>query len=143
LYYSGFIDTNDGWPADQFKKHLQSGADLGEKMDHAFQKAFSDGYKSICIIGTDCLELTTPILNEAFRKLLTNDIVVGPAKDGGYYLLGMNHPQSSFFQHKKWSTNSVLADTLDDIKLLGLKVWKLPTLTDVDEERDLPSYFRI
>jgi rSAM/selenodomain-associated transferase 1 len=143
LYYSGFIDTNDGWPADQFKKHLQSGADLGEKMDHAFQKAFSDGYKSICIIGTDCLELTTPILNEAFRKLLTNDIVVGPAKDGGYYLLGMNHPHSSFFQHKKWSTNSVLADTLDDIKLLGLKVWKLPTLTDVDEEKDLPSYFRI
>jgi rSAM/selenodomain-associated transferase 1 len=142
LYYSEFVDLQDNWPTGKFQKHLQSGKDLGEKMANAFQMGFRKGYKSICIIGTDCLELTSHIINEAFRKLLTHDVVLGPATDGGYYLLGMNALHTSLFKHKKWSTKTVLADTLHDIKLLGLNFWELETLNDVDEEKDLPLYFR-
>ena len=142
LYYSEFVDHQDNWPPDKFQKHLQSGKDLGEKMTNAFQQGFTNGYKSICIIGTDCLELTSQIINEAFRKLLTHDIVLGPATDGGYYLLGMNSLHASLFNEKEWGTNTVLANTLHDIKLLGLNLFELETLNDIDEEKDLPLQFR-
>jgi rSAM/selenodomain-associated transferase 1 len=143
LYYSEYIDQNDGWLNNKYKKHLQVGADLGERMANAFNDGFNNGYKSICIIGTDCFELRSSMITEAFRRLLTHDIVIGPAQDGGYYLLGMNHLHSTIFKNKVWSTNTVLTDTLHDIKLQGLSCWQLQPLRDVDEEKDLPAHFRI
>ncbi|WP_276366995.1 TIGR04282 family arsenosugar biosynthesis glycosyltransferase [Chryseolinea sp. H1M3-3] len=142
LYYSDFIDHNDSWHNEKYQKHLQMGGDLGEKMMNAFRDGFKNGYQSICIIGTDCLELTPQVVKEGFRKLHTHDIVVGPAHDGGYYLLGMNYLHPALFQNKSWSTNRVLAETLHDIKLLGLTYRQLDTLNDIDEEKDLPPHFR-
>lgn len=142
VYYSDYIDLNDSWSNDTYQKYLQAGNTLGEKMENAFQTGFIKGYKSICIIGTDCLDLTPALINEAFRRLLTHDVVLGPAVDGGYYLLGMNYLHTSLFKNKKWSTNTVLAETIHDIKLLGLSCWELETLTDIDEEKDLPAHFR-
>ena len=84
LYYSDFVDSEDNWPATTFEKSLQQGADLGEKMMNVFRNGFERKYKSICIIGTDCFDLTSAILEEAFEKLETNDAVIGPAHDGGY-----------------------------------------------------------
>lgn len=139
IFYSHYIDTEDNWDNADYQKHLQSGEDLGERMFNAFRDGFQSGYRSICIIGTDCLELTTEIIEEAFDRLQTNDCVIGPARDGGYYLLGMNTPHAAFFQNKLWSTSSVYASTLSDFKLLGLKFFNLPVLTDVDEEKDLPE----
>ncbi len=142
IYYSGFIDTEDNWPNPLFTKQLQRGADLGEKMLNAFADGFSAGYQSICIIGTDCFELTSEIIRKAFEKLEKKDAVIGPANDGGYYLLGMNNLLTGVFKNKKWSSDSVFADTLSDFKKSGQDFFQLELLTDVDEEKDLPQAIR-
>jgi rSAM/selenodomain-associated transferase 1 len=141
LYYSDFIDKDDTWSNATFQKFLQSGNDLGEKMQNAFKSGFTTGYKTICIIGTDCIDLNASIISEAFRKLLTHDVVIGPAVDGGYYLLGMNRLHRQLFENKMWGTDTVFSDTLSDIKLLGLTCWQLQVLNDVDRVEDLPPDF--
>jgi rSAM/selenodomain-associated transferase 1 len=142
LFYSDHIDTKDNWSNRKFKKHVQAGTELGERMMHAFEFGFDAGYHSICIIGSDCLELTPKLIEEAFLHLKTYDAVVGPARDGGYYLLGMNKLHRSLFQNKNWGSDTVLSTTLDDFKKLGLDFWELTPLNDVDEARDLPADFR-
>lgn len=142
VYYSRFIDTEDNWSNSDFQKRLQHGEDLGEKMKHAFEESFSVGYESVCIIGTDCLELTKDILKEAFESLKHQDAVIGPAADGGYYLLGMNRMIPELFDNKKWSTSTVCENTIEDMKLLQRNHHLLPVLHDVDSESDLPPHMR-
>ncbi|RZK18703.1 MAG: DUF2064 domain-containing protein, partial [Hymenobacter sp.] len=88
----------------------------------------------------DCPALTAALLRAAFDQLATHDLVVGPATDGGYYLLGMNRLHEDLFAHKQWSTATVLADTLADAARLGLRVAQLPTLADIDSARDLAAW---
>jgi rSAM/selenodomain-associated transferase 1 len=142
IYYSDFIDRNDNWSNNKFQKYTQTGFDIGEKMANAFRLGFNNGYRSICIIGTDCLDLTTSIINEAFRRLLTHDVVIGPANGGCYYLLGMNYLHGDLFKDKKWTTAKVLPDTVHTIKLLGLSYWELEPLNHINDEKDLPINFR-
>jgi len=142
VYYSRFIDTEDNWLNNDFQKRLQHGDDLGEKMKKAFEESFDSGYESVCIIGTDCLELTAEVLVRAFEILDHEDAVLGPAADGGYYLLGMNRFIPDVFDHKKWSTDSVCSDTIEDFKRLAYKYQLLPTLHDIDSENDLPPHLR-
>jgi rSAM/selenodomain-associated transferase 1 len=137
IYYSEFADSEDHWPNASYQKKVQQGNDLGEKMHDAFVNAFSDGYKSVCIIGTDCLELTSSIIKNAFQQLITYDAVIGPAVDGGYYLLGMNKLHPEIFKGKSWSTASVCANTISDFKNLKLSFSKLEMLSDIDYENDL------
>lgn len=137
IYYSEFADTEDHWPNTSYQKKVQQGNDLGDKMHDAFVNAFADGYKSVCIIGTDCLELTPSIIKNAFKQLKTHDAVIGPALDGGYYLLGMNEFHPEIFKEKSWSTASVCADTILDFKNLKLSFSKLEMLSDIDDENDL------
>ena len=106
-------------------------------MKNAFEASFAQGYKKVCIIGSDCYELDTHILEEAFAQLDRKEVVIGPAKDGGYYLLGMRKMHMHLFENKKWSTSSVLSDTLNDLKEANLSFYLLPELTDIDEEKDL------
>lgn len=141
VYYSNYIDSEDGWPNDVYLKRLQSGDGLGNRMKAAFEESFDGGYQEVIIIGTDCLELTSEILNAAFNELKTHDVVIGPAKDGGYYLLGMKRFHPTFFENKIWSTDSVFTDTMHDIKRLKLTYHELPVISDVDEETDLPPGF--
>lgn len=142
LYYSDYIDDDDAWSNERYQKFLQSGVDLGEKMENSFKAAFDSGYKSVCIIGTDCLDLTNKIVSQAFRALSTHDVVIGPAVDGGYYLLGMSYLYSSLFKNKEWGSKTVLTDTLSDVQLLGLTCFQLELLNDIDRVEDLPSNFR-
>ena len=137
VYYTPEIVEKDIFEIKHFQKALQSEGDLGQRMQNAFEAAFSQGYEKVCIIGSDCYELDTNILEEAFAQLEKEDVVIGPAKDGGYYLLGMRKMHAPFFQNKKWSTSSVLSDTLNDLKKTNLSFSLLPELTDVDEEKDL------
>ncbi len=138
VYYSHFADTEDHWPNASYQKRVQHGNDLGEKMSNAFADAFGNGYQNVCIIGTDCFELSSSIINESFAKLKNNDAVLGAAADGGYYLLGMKKWHPEIFQNKNWSTDSVSADTISNFKNLKLSFAELEILTDVDEEKDLP-----
>lgn len=139
VFYSEAIDLMDIWPNATYLKALQEGHDLGEKMKNAFAGGFESGYSPICIIGTDCYELTTRIIEQAFSLLQSSDTVIGPAVDGGYYLLGMRTLHEPLFRKKQWSTASVLFDTLRDFESMGLRYAKLQTLRDVDTEEDLPG----
>lgn len=139
VYYTEAIEQNDLWPDGVFTKALQQGAGLGQRMENAFKEGFESGYTSICIIGTDCWELTTETILQAFEALNSADAVIGPARDGGYYLLGMNKLLPDAFRNKRWSTDTVLQDTIRDFDSLQLGYVKLPERTDVDTEDDLPK----
>ena len=140
VYYDQFIDHNDLWPNEHFKKDLQIKGDLGLKMQTAFLQAFNEGYNKVCIIGSDCYDLTKEYIRLACAMLDNDDAVIGPAKDGGYYLLGLSGFYPDFFQGKIWSTSSVAKDTIKDFKKLALSFSELPTLSDVDVEEDLGSW---
>ncbi len=141
IYYSNFVDTEDAWTNSIFQKKVQTGNDLGEKMQNAFATEFNNGYEKIIVIGTDCLELTNGIIQQGFDCLKKYDAVIGPAKDGGYYLLGMKKLAPELFINKKWSSDTVASDTINDLTRLGHNFTQLPQLSDVDEEQDLPRGF--
>jgi rSAM/selenodomain-associated transferase 1 len=113
---------------------------LGARMAHAFAEAFGAGAERVAIIGTDCPGLRASLLEQAFAQLSTHDLVLGPADDGGYYLLGLNKLVPELFEHKSWSTASVLPDTLADAARLGLRVALLPPLPDIDSAEDLAAW---
>lgn len=136
-YFSDVVIQNK-W--EQHQKFVQDGMNLGERMLNAFEQGFNDGYKRIIIVGSDCPELSTKIIETAFNALTKTDTVVGPAKDGGYYLLGMTKLHESLFKNKDWSTDQVLPATLADIKLLNLSVHELVMLSDIDTEEDLKNF---
>jgi rSAM/selenodomain-associated transferase 1 len=142
VYYSEHIDAGDTWPNDLYLKAIQEGNDLGDRMANAFTEGFRKGYERICIIGTDCLELTSDIISQAYAELQTSDAVIGPALDGGYYLLGMRKFHRNLFLNKQWSTDNIMHETMKDFQLLGLTCTKLPALRDVDTEDDLPDSWK-
>ena len=105
-------------------------------MSNAFDEAF-DSHNKVIIIGSDCYDLSSKVINTAFELLEENDVVVGPAKDGGYYLLGMNEFFPQLFQDKEYSTDTVLKELLEEAEELELSVYQLPTLSDIDTFEDL------
>lgn len=137
VYYTPYIATDDQWEAGEFHKALQPEGDLGKRMRFAFAEGFTQGYSRICIIGTDCLDLTTEYVNQAFETLREHDVVLGPSQDGGYYLLGMNRLHPQLFANKNWSTESVADDTRRDIEQQNLSLKELPVLNDIDTIDDL------
>jgi rSAM/selenodomain-associated transferase 1 len=140
VYYHEKIETDDLWDPKNFNKALQIGNDLGEKMNDAFHSAFNEGYKNVCIIGSDCFELTADIVNQAFTALNSKEAVIGAAEDGGYYLLGMSQYMPDFFENKAWSTDKVFSSTKKDFIKLGLSFTELTVLKDVDVEADLGDW---
>jgi len=141
VFYGNTVPSQDLWKEAGFPRYLQAGEGLGHRMEQAFQWGFKQGYKRIIIIGSDCAELNRNIIMTAFEALGHHDFVLGPAKDGGYYLLGMKSLLSQLFHHKKWSTSSVAADTLADIQKANKSVHLLPTLSDIDTIEDLAGTF--
>lgn len=143
IFYSDYIDETDMWRKAKFSQFIQEGNDLGERMYNAFKYAFSKQYKSVVIIGSDCLDLNEQIIADAFEILKNNEVVIGPAKDGGYYLLGMQKLYKNLFINKHWSTENVLLDTLLDVSNLNISMKLLPTLSDIDEEKDLEVHKKL
>ena len=135
VFYADEVTTNDLWNG--YEKWLQSGTDLGERMSNAFESLFKNGFTKIVIIGSDCLELDEKMILDAFLKLNEYEIVIGPATDGGYYLLGMKSPFKNLFENITWSSNSVFNETIKQIEKRNLTLFLLPILNDVDEEKDI------
>ncbi len=125
-----------------FSEEKQMGESLGERMFSAFQSVFAKGYKQVIVIGSDCPGLTSAHIHHAFESLEQNDVVIGPAHDGGYYMLGLKELYREVFENKAWSTSSVLSDTMDSIHQLKLSCKVMKLLTDVDREEDLPEDWR-
>ena len=144
LFYSDFVDRDDDWDNLVFTKKKQAETvDLGKKMTAAFAEIFDKGYEKAVIIGSDCWELEVNHLEAAFELLEESDFVLGPAKDGGYYLLGMKVLDEAVFELEAWSTASVLEDTLQKIVYLQKTYFKLAVLSDVDHYEDLPDELRV
>jgi len=137
VYYSVRIRENDIWDASIYQKHQQHGDDLGERMYNAFKEAFSNNYDKVAIIGSDLFDLDPNHINEAFKKLINHDIVIGPAHDGGYYLLAMKSLYSQVFKNKDWGNSTVFKDTLNDLKIENIHL--LETLNDIDVYDDLKN----
>ncbi len=136
VYFSEQIENDGAWADGNFKLAVQQGAGLGERMEEAFNQQFAAGAERVCIIGSDTFEINTALIQQAFEILDHKDVAVGPARDGGYYLLGMKELQPEFFRNKAWSTESVLPQTLEDIERLQLTYALLPKLNDIDHKED-------
>lgn len=138
VYYSEAIAENDIWKPEIYSKNLQKGKGLGERMKNAFEEGFKNGYRNIIIIGSDLYDLHQEDLEKAFKLLQEKDAVIGPATDGGYYLLGMNQLFPEVFQKKEWGTSSVLEETLKDLK--EKKIGLLEARNDVDYYSDIKDH---
>jgi len=109
---------------------------LGERMQAAFLSAFQRGADRVVLLGTDIPQLRTDHLEQTFAALAENDLVIGPSTDGGYWLIGANHPVD-LFEGIKWSTDAVFGQTLALAKEQGLRVITLSPLNDIDTAEDL------
>jgi rSAM/selenodomain-associated transferase 1 len=137
-YFSEFIPDNPIHSAEN--KLVQVGQDLGERMKNAFAENFELGIEKVVLIGTDCPSLEAIHLSHAFEALDQADLVLGPARDGGYYLIGMKRPADFLFEGITWSTELVLLQTLSLAAEQGLQTSLLPVLEDIDTLEDWERY---
>ncbi|NJD61900.1 MAG: glycosyltransferase [Deltaproteobacteria bacterium] len=125
-------------PFSRFQLREQAGSDLGERMAGAMHGAFSDGARSVVVIGADCPALSARRIRSAFRELSDGaDAVFGPAVDGGFYLVGLNTAVPSLFPGIEWSTRAVLQTILSRCRRAGMTYALLPVEADVDTGEDL------
>ncbi len=115
----------------------QGEGDLGQRMKSAFQTAFAAGMKGVAIVGTDCPGMDAKIMAQAFEQLNGHDLVLGPAMDGGYYLIGLRRVIPELFAGINWGTSEVREKTVAIAISLGLAVAFLPPLADIDRPEDL------
>ena len=127
------------WLSDQYFYRAQEGKDLTERLTDAFKKSFEAGYSSVIALGSDTLKLRADIIEKAFKELENFDAVIGPAKDGGYYLIGLKKLIPEIFQGIPWSTSTVLTETLNRMRRLKLKYSLLQELEDLDEIKEYES----
>lgn len=140
VFYTDAIIENDLWSEGGFIKKAQSGNHLGQRMQHAFDTLFAMGYARVLIIGSDCPGITTALLEQSFQTLRTNNAVIGPSYDGGYYLLGLTQPVPGIFEGKQWSTSTVYAETLKDLERNNTAYQVLPVLRDIDTKEDFDAF---
>jgi rSAM/selenodomain-associated transferase 1 len=127
------------WLGPGFAALPQVEGDLGKRLQAGFAHAFAGGSERVAAIGADCLDLSRGILEEAFDRLRGCDAVLGPALDGGYYLIGLARPMPELFREMAWSTAGVLQATLERIGRAGARASLLPALRDLDTPEDLEA----
>ncbi len=125
------------WLGSKLIYQRQCEGDIGCRMALAFQASFQAGMDRVVIIGIDCPDLNAQLLAEAFQTLRQHDLVLGPALDGGYYLIGLRRMIPELFTGIRWSTAEVLQQTLNIAEKLELSIAKLPWLSDIDRPEDL------
>ena len=135
VYFSERLGDGSIWDPGRYQRHVQRGADLGARMQQAFEDTFDKGYTRVVLIGSELYDLTPEDLIAAFQALKHHPVVFGPATDGGYYLLGLTAMIPELFRNKAWGTSSVLADSLRDLP--GRKPQLLPERNDVDYYEDI------
>jgi len=139
VYYKTYVDEADEFMVPVFHKYLQQGQNLGERLEQAFIKSFARGFHQVILVGCDCFDLESKLIDDAFKQLDTHDAVLGPTTKGGCYLLGLNQFRKNFFKQKDWNTNNVLVDLMLDLKKENQTYHLLPALQAVEEEEDLPK----
>lgn len=140
-FTEGSPDLMRNWLGPDLSYTEQSTGDLGERMAHAFESHFNTGAERVVLIGADCPENRTENIAAAFRALETHDVAIGPARDGGYYLIGLTRPQPQLFHGINWGSDQVLKQTLSAAQ--ALSVHALPEWSDVDEASDIPPLISV
>lgn len=146
IHYTG--ETEDSfrqWLGDKYNYHEQVGDTLGDRMKAALQVAFENGADHAVVMGIDCPSLDATVLEIAFNALHTQPLAIGPATDGGYYLIGMRratftHHADTFFDDMPWGTDAVYPTTVNRIEDVSLTFKRLAYLNDIDEPEDLPEW---
>ena len=128
------------WLRPGWRTAPQGEDDLGARMSRAFAEAFASGATRVVLIGSDCPHVTTRDIAATVAALDDHDAVLGPAEDGGYWLVALRAPAPGLFGQIAWSTEDVLAQTLARAQSLGLRVHLLRTLPDVDTVEDWQRY---
>ena len=136
LFFSDFIPDDTSEYGQDYQFEVQNGNDLGLRMADAFNTIFSKGYEKITILGTDCGELESRIVAESFELLENCEVVIGPARDGGYYLLGLKKLIVDLFVEIPWSTEKVLFHTMEKLENQSISYELLKILSDVDRIED-------
>ena len=136
------------WLGAGFDYRLQGDGDIGLRMAHAFRDGFADGCQTVAVVGSDIPRLSSDLIRRAFENLESRNLVLGPAGDGGYYLIGLHSDVSNrtiprLFDGIPWGTANVLPRTLKRVGELGLTCTLLDTLDDVDRPEDLAVWNRI
>ena len=141
VHFSGSSEESfQKWLGPDLSYRPQPEGDLGARMHEAFRQAFREGVEKVVIVGTDCPGLSEDLAQEAFAGLDQGEVALGPAKDGGYYLIGLRRPVEELFREISWGTGEVLAKTLEAAQRLGLRVSLLKPLEDIDRPEDLPTW---
>jgi len=131
------------WLGTELMYRPQVGDTLGDRLRYAFEQASQN---RIIAIGADCVDLNTDHIHQAFQALTRHDVVLGPAQDGGYYLIGLRRfcpPLGALFEDIDWSTSRVLLQTQAKVRQLGRSLAQLETLSDIDRPQDLAIWERI
>jgi uncharacterized protein len=128
------------WLGRDLVYHIQGEGDLGARMERSLIQAFASGAAQVVIIGIDCPGINPDILNQAFEQLHTYDLTLGPAMDGGYYLIGLRRLIPELFGNIDWGTSQVLQQSVDIAEKLKISLNYLPVLADVDTPADLPIW---
>lgn len=134
VFFNEKIDPHHRWKFSHYQK-LQAEGNLGNKMKEAFKWAFEMKYSKVCIIGSDLWDIEASLIQNAFETLNHSEVVIGPAKDGGYYLLGSRFYIPEVFELSGWSTAHVFQETLNKVE--GKKIHVLPEKNDIDTIEDL------
>jgi uncharacterized protein len=142
-FAGGSLQLMQDWLGCDLIYRSQGEGDLGSRMVQSFCNAFELGAEKVIIIGTDCPGISAQILVTAFEHFRQGDLVVGPAVDGGYYLIGLQRLIPELFISIDWGTSQVLQQTIDIAQTLNLSVADLPVLADIDRPEDLPIWEKI
>lgn len=144
LFYSDENETSEvkKWAGDHFYFYAQSGENLGIRMLNAFKQIFEKGYDKVIIVGTDVPDIDSALMLNAFIELDKHDFVIGPSKDGGYYLLGMKSLTTDLFNDIKWGTEKVFSSTLEKLNKKKSSYKLLPKLIDIDTKKDLIQWYQ-
>ena len=138
IWYSDFVGEEQ-FEDEVFQEKVQIGDGLGVRMKNAFEEGFKNGADNVVIIGSDCISITPSHIRGAFASLNNYDAVIGPAKDGGYYLLGLSKMIPELFENINWSTESVFDQTLEALRNNKNSYQLLEMLNDIDTESDLEN----
>jgi uncharacterized protein len=142
-FAGGNLQLMQDWLGSDLVYQSQGDGDLGSRMMRSLLSCFKSGAENVVIIGTDCPGVNTCILTTAFEHLHTFDMVLGPAIDGGYYLIGLRFPVPELFTNIDWGTADVFQQTTDIADKLNLSRVYLPPLADVDRPEDLSIWEKI
>lgn len=139
-FAGGSLRQMQRWLGPKLAYRPQQGCNLGDRLHHAFSQGFQADAERIVVIGSDCPAISAHHLEQAFHQLKSHDLVLGPAQDGGYYLVGLSRSCAELFQNIAWGTERVFNQTAKTATQLNLSWTTLETLCDVDRPEDLATF---